>query len=359
MSFKPAKILVHAPNWVGDHVMAFPFYLALQKLFPDSKKILLARSWVQDLLPKDVFQDVISLQKKEIPLQKLTALKKSAPDLTFTLSPSFRSALLLYLAGSKLRLGYSTRERFLLLHAGGYKKQIPPLNTHEHRALAYLRLLTPFWEEHNLAEHVFCEYLHLDMSSTVIDKDSAKLSTMLKDLPLHKYWLVAPGSADVSKVYPLKHHAQIISNILAEPRKASSLKQIKKIILVGSAKEKSQCQEILRQLPREVLVNVVDLSGQTNLKELFFLLRNALGVTANDSGIAHMAYLSDTRLITFLGMARPQETLSLAPEKIVLKKNLPCLGCMKHVCPRKDFPNQCLQEILPQEVLAAMEKILQ
>lgn len=33
-SFK--TILVHAPNWVGDHVMAFPFYLTLKELFPNA-----------------------------------------------------------------------------------------------------------------------------------------------------------------------------------------------------------------------------------------------------------------------------------------------------------------------------------
>jgi ADP-heptose:LPS heptosyltransferase len=43
----PARVLVHAPNWVGDHAMAFPFYAALRELLPQAQLHLIGRAWAQ------------------------------------------------------------------------------------------------------------------------------------------------------------------------------------------------------------------------------------------------------------------------------------------------------------------------
>ena len=48
---KASSVLVHAPNWVGDHAMAFPFYAALRELLPETKIVLIGRSWIADLAP--------------------------------------------------------------------------------------------------------------------------------------------------------------------------------------------------------------------------------------------------------------------------------------------------------------------
>ena len=44
------RIVVRAPNWIGDAVMCTPALLALRDLFPFSEITLLARPPVADLL---------------------------------------------------------------------------------------------------------------------------------------------------------------------------------------------------------------------------------------------------------------------------------------------------------------------
>lgn len=344
------KILVHAPNWVGDHVMAFPFYRALQKLFPKSEKILLARAWVKDLLPEDIFSQLIIIEKKNFPVKDFSELRKSPANISFSLSPSFRSLWYLTLSKAKLRFAYPNLEGRILLRTSNYKKQIPPYTFHQHRALSYIRLLSPFLPSNMLAEDLFFELTQKEPLA-IVNKEKQ----ILKDKFKKNYWLVAPGSSAESKIYPLEYHAQVILSLLHK-------KIVEQIILIGSLKEKEQCQTIIQIVKKNsgnknIVDQVLDFSGKTSLSQLLLLMNGSQGVTANDSGIAHMAYLSNSRLVTFIGMARRQETLSLAKKKIVLMKNLPCLGCMKHKCPQENI-NQCLKDIHPQQVVKAVTSIL-
>ena len=55
------KVIVHAPNWVGDHIMAFPFYSVLKEALPKAKLYLIGRSWISSIIPENTFADIIIL----------------------------------------------------------------------------------------------------------------------------------------------------------------------------------------------------------------------------------------------------------------------------------------------------------
>lgn len=346
----PKTILVHAPNWVGDHTMAFPFYAVLNRLFPRQKKILIGRAWIESLLPPNIFDESFTLTEKNASPETLQTLRARKVDLAFTLSPSFRSAWLLRQIKATWRIGYKTDMRSVLLRpppeTGALR--LPPHHPWEHRALSFIRLLTPFFEPEMIAEDYFEMFRDHDWHFPLGASEKNEIEEMLAPLKLTTpFWIICPGSVAPSKVYPMKHLAEVIR---LSARKQPNLN----FLLVGSHIEREYANQLKKLLTKGEQTRVYDVTAKTSLKQVLYLLQKAVGCIANDSGVAHMSSLTKTPLVTFVGMGRKEETLVLNPRKKVLNLNLRCAPCGKKVCPRKDSPLECLEKIPPTEVANAM-----
>ncbi len=348
------KIVVHAPNWVGDHVMAYPFYRLLPELFPNASLTLIGRSWISSLQPKTFHKIIAFDAKKNFSSEIRNQLKTEKFDIGFTLSPSFRSALLLFRLGCRLRIGFREQLRTLLLKFPPERGalRIPPVNRLEHRSLSYLRLLTPFFPAELVAE----EYLaRLGTVTEKFTEDKNFLNTELGkqfgNAIRHKVPVLAicPGSVAPSKIYPIHHLIQVIANFLAQDNRRT-------VILVGSGIEKEYAARIRKAFPQEA--NIIDITGKTSLEQLGYLLSQTSVLVANDSGVGHLSTLTGTPLVSFQGMGRKEETVPLNPRKVIFHLQLPCSPCFKKECPRWDKPLECLEGIPPQAVSAAIENFL-
>ncbi|RME93166.1 MAG: lipopolysaccharide heptosyltransferase family protein, partial [Candidatus Hydrogenedentota bacterium] len=280
-SIKPASLLIHAPNWVGDHAMAFPFYSVLQKLFPEAKKYLLGRKWITSLVPPNVFNEVFVLEGKQLPDTLRQQLQKKKIEMGFTLSPSFRSAFLLKSIKIPFRIGYKTDFRSWLLHYPPQRGalRIPPYNQWEHRSLSYIRLLTPFFEQDKIAE----DYWERGKASVWnFPFPKSLMQKWNKQLP-KQFWVICPGSVAPSKVYPMHHLAKVIESC---PRTH--------FVLLGSHIEQGYAKQLKSLLSKSSNQKIVDLTNQTNLLEALFILKKAKGLIANDSGLAHISFLTQT-----------------------------------------------------------------
>ncbi len=120
------RVVVRAPNWVGDSVMALPCVERLKDLLPEAGISVLAREGVSG-----VFCGVAGLEETiRIPAgadslrqprayrQLLRMLKKRDFDLGLLLPNSFASALVFALAGVSRRVGYAGDGRSVLLSDG-------------------------------------------------------------------------------------------------------------------------------------------------------------------------------------------------------------------------------------------------
>jgi len=349
-----SPIVVHAPNWVGDHAMAFPFYLTLRELFPDYPKILLGRYWISSLVPDGIFDEIIIADKNKSFVKSFKEKRPKKPFLAVSLSPSFRSALTLHKLQPELLIGYKTDYRnFLLKYPPARGSQrIPPLHIHEHRALSYIRLLTPFFPNNQTAENYFAEFAHYTWRFPIKKKEKEHLEELKKSHKIvSKSILLCPGSVAPSKIYPVEHLVQLIEIIFF--RKLAS-----EILLVGSHIEKPFAEKILSFLPEKLRPKVKNITTQTSLNELIHLMREAKAVVANDSGVAHLTSLAQVPLVSFQGMGRKDETVPLNYQKQILHKQLSCSPCMKKHCPRVTEKLKCLKDITPEEVADSLEKLL-
>ncbi len=113
------KIVVRAPNWIGDAILSPPALESLRKNFPQAQIWIAAREWVKDLFTSYHFI------KGVIPLSNLDSLKgvrsaaknlkESNFDTGILLTNSFSSAFLFYLAKIPERWGYTRDGRGILL----------------------------------------------------------------------------------------------------------------------------------------------------------------------------------------------------------------------------------------------------
>src|SRR6185295_15785598 len=55
----PRTIMVRAPNWVGDAVMAVPGFRELRRIFADAHITMVARPWVAGLFEGEGLSDTL------------------------------------------------------------------------------------------------------------------------------------------------------------------------------------------------------------------------------------------------------------------------------------------------------------
>ncbi len=141
------RALVIAPNWIGDALMAQPLFCAASmKLHPRMAIDAVAPSWVAPVLERmPEIRDVYATDLAHGKLQMLrrwqlaSDLRDVGYDAAYVLPNSLKSALIPWMAGIRLRIGYTGESRIGLLnvrHANPRKDERPPMVGH-YAALAY------------------------------------------------------------------------------------------------------------------------------------------------------------------------------------------------------------------------------
>ena len=138
------KILIIAPSWVGDAVMAQPLLRRLRERYPNAVIDAFAPAWVAPVLERmpEIRRVVINpLAHGELSLKlrwKLgRALRQDHYDHAIILPNSLKSALIPFFAGISLRTGFKGEMRFGLVNDMRHlDKQALPLMVERFAALA-------------------------------------------------------------------------------------------------------------------------------------------------------------------------------------------------------------------------------
>jgi heptosyltransferase II len=161
----PARILVRGVNWLGDAVMTTPALQRLREHFPDAQILLLTPAKLAELWTGHPAVDaVLTFEPGESALAVGSRLKAEKFDLGLALPNSTRSALELWLAGIPERVGYAGGGRRLMLtHAvprRGHVTTMRKRSAAEVKRLIAQPQLVATAPHPQTAHHLF-HYLHL------------------------------------------------------------------------------------------------------------------------------------------------------------------------------------------------------
>lgn len=322
------RILVVAPSWVGDCMLAQPMLARLKERFPDSRIDLLAPLWTLSLLRQ--FPEVGRVIPNPFPHGALRLgaryhlgrqLRAEHYDAAYVLPNSLKSALSPFFANIPQRTGFIGEMRFGLLNdARKLDKQKLPLMVQRFSWLA---------EDANapLPQTVARPQLHVsaEQRNAVLNK-----LCLTPDRPVA---IFCPGAEyGPAKRWPIPYFAELAQRLRAQGYV---------VWLIGSPKDKEVADKIVA-LGNE---NSRNLCGLTDLADAIALLSCANLVVSNDSGLMHIAAALDRPMIALFGSSSPQFTPPLSDKAQVLKLDLPCSPCFKRECPLGHF--NCMMKLTP------------
>ncbi|UCC39385.1 MAG: lipopolysaccharide heptosyltransferase II [Candidatus Aminicenantes bacterium] len=332
------KIIVRAPNWIGDAVLSVPSIESLSKNFPRAQIWVAATEWVKDLFTSyDFIKGVVSLSD----LNTLKGIRNSAQNLKKSrfetgvlLTNSFSSAFLFYLAKIPERWGYVRDGRGLLLTRGVSPKGQGKLS---HQLNYYLELIS------GLSLKTYPPEISLPLTQDEMSQAKERLLSLNVDLGKPLVLLNPGASYGPAKRWPASRFAELAS--LYQQRKNVE------ILIIGSSDESELAESIVSSMPKKPL----SLVGKTSLRLLAGLISHAALFITNDSGPMHLANALKIPVTAIFGPTDPRLTGPFQEPAVVLKKDVPCWPCSYRECP---FDHGCMRKIGPEEVFEAGQKFL-
>lgn len=153
----------------------------------------------------------------------------------------------------------------------------------------------------------------------------------------------AVGSKSDLKKWPAGYFAALLDRLAVE--------QHCRIVLVGDANDRKDCQEVKSRMSAPVL----DLSGGTDFNRLCSVLRSAALLVTNDSAPLHIADSLKTPVLAIFG---PTDPLKYGPRQegsTAVRREVFCSPCERPQC---RFAHECMKELGVDEVYSKAVRIL-
>jgi heptosyltransferase-2 len=323
----PERLLVRAPNWIGDVVLSLPALRDLRASSRGARLSVLARPWVAELYRAvpEVDEVVESLGHA----RDITSLRGRF-DRAVLLPNSFASAWVAWRAHIPERWGYATDGRGLLLTR---RCRVPPSVRARSQVYYYRAMLDGLG---------IATAGPPDASLACPEGWAARGQVLLgADGP----WLgVNPGAFYGSaKRWPAERFAAA-ADLVARRLGA-------KVAIVGGPAERPLGEAIAARLQAPSR----QLAGETTLAELVGLLSRLQLLLTNDSGPMHLAAALGVPLVAVFGSTDWRETAPFTARAVVVREDVPCSPCLLRECP---IDHRCMTRIGADRVSEAALSLL-
>lgn len=368
----PRRILIRGVNWLGDAVMTTPALLRLRERFPEAYVTMLTPGKLRDLwVNHPAVNDTISIEPGEgvfAVARKLRAAQTDARpsgfDLALVLPNSPRSAMEAWLARIPVRVGHARPWRNFFLTTA-----VPPRANAvkmRKRSVAEIEQLVKSEGRTQKAEipaaaHQVHDFLHLvaalgaspellapQLRVAADEIEAVRKKFGLENISRPIFGLNPGAEYGPAKRWPAENFAAAAQEIQKRTNCAWLIFGGKGDVAIAS-----QIQSTIRN-PESPVMN---LAGQTSLRELMAALKLCRVLVTNDTGPMHLAAALGVPVVVPFGSTSPELTGPISAASVrheLIKSDAPCSPCFLRECPI-DF--RCMKGISVESVAEAVLRI--
>lgn len=338
------RVVVRGTNWVGDSVMTVPALRALRRVLPQAEITLAVRPSAKDIFADADFIDQLLIYDRRNAFSivpQVREWRKHQFDLAVLFQNAFEAALIPFLAGVPIRLGYATESRQALLT---HPLPLPDWRSARHEVFYYLYLITAL-EQLLFGKSEICEDVP-DASLQISDARKAEAEDLLRAYGVRNSEprvALCPGSINSrAKRWPAEAYAALADRLIDSQRQ---------VLLIGSEAEADVTREVTSRMRQQPVV----LTGKTSLSQITAVLSVVDLVVTNDTGPAHIAAALGRPTLVIFGPTNPLTTRPFAPEAEILRHPPDCAPCMLRDCP---IDHRCMTAIEVNEVFEHSQALL-
>jgi lipopolysaccharide heptosyltransferase II len=359
-------LVILAPNWLGDAVMALPAIADVRRASPHATIAVAARGPIAPLfsLVPGMDETIVLPAPPSIgDVGRWSAigaeLTNRAFDTALVLPNSIHAALVASRAGIPERWGYRTPFRGRLLTRAIARGGVM------HQAEYYQRLVRELGVPSG----------PLEPRVAVPDAARAAGDRLLGDAgwdgtsPLVA---LAPGAAyGGAKRWPPESFAELASTLAADGITCvmigsaadaatateinARLKGSRSLAVVEGSRSFAAAETGARGFSRAASGFVLDLVGKTDLPTLAGVLTRCRALVTNDSGAMHLAAAAGVKVAAVFGPTNEHATRPLGDAHVVIMHPVWCRPCMLRECP---IDHRCMRGVRPAAVVDAARRML-
>ena len=321
----PQRLVIRAPNWLGDAVMSLPALAAVRAALPETHITIAAIPSVAPLFHEETSAHPNDVQTLPDRSRELQILREGKFDAGLLLTNSFRTAWVMRRARIAERWGFAANARGIML-----TRRVSRPRARVHQSVYYSALV---------------EALGFAVADAIPRVSLRPETTLRASETLAKFGIsesatavgFAPGAAyGHAKRWPPSRVAAVVTR-LAQERGALS-------ILVGAPGDREAGREIESALPSGV--RVVNLIGRTDLRQVAGILARCAAFVSNDSGAMHLAAAVGVPVTAIFGPTDERVTAPIGNHDVIVREVF-CRPCMLRDCP---IDHRCMKRITSDEV---------
>lgn len=337
------KILVRAPNWVGDVVMATPAFRCIRENFADSHITLLIKRNLRGIINgSSWFDEVIEFEPgrrkstKDF-LRLIYNLRQERFDLGLLFPNSFSSSLMVWLGGVSRRIGYIRGARSILLTDGIERLSKNGKFRPTYMGDYYLKLCT------QIGCRVKSKKLEMFISRECEDKADALLRKYhIDEKP---YFLMNPGASyGTAKLWTAEGFART-ADLLMETVDCN--------IVLTSGPDETELADEIEGLSKKGLINLSRASISLDVFKV--VVKRCMLLITLDSGPRHFAVALNRPVVVLMGPNDPRYTESKYEIGRVIREDIECSPCQLKTCPTD---HRCMAMISPEMVVKTCVDVL-
>jgi len=341
------KILIVKMSAIGDVIHTLPAANALREHFPSAHITWLVEEAASGIVKSHEAVDRVLVLKRERWLKGLAGtsclesvkgifrfakeLRDTTYDWVIDFQGLLKSAMMVSLCRGKRKVGYNKTREFSYIVLND---RMPPFDMDKHAIFRYL----------NLIQHLGVNTRGIRFNIPIGETERSNVRSMLRQKGWDAQSVISinPVAKWDTKLWPAENFSRL-ADMLIEGLGCF-------VIFTGNKADKKEITKIISKMQN----TCIDLSGQTDLKELAALYDMSRCMVSTDTGPMHLAAAVGTPVVALFGPTAPWRTGPFGEGHEVLRTGLSCSPCFKKTCDSV----ACMKHIAVEQAFGAVSRVL-